>query len=94
MAKLTKINHVAIVVSDIEESLKFWRDAMGIDLHHVEDVPSQKAMVAFLPLGDSEVELVNPPLMIPAWRNSSRKRAVGCITSASRWTISPRNSRS
>lgn len=60
MAKLTKINHVAIVVSDIEESLKFWRDAMGIDLHHVEDVPSQKAMVAFLPLGDSEVELVKP----------------------------------
>jgi methylmalonyl-CoA/ethylmalonyl-CoA epimerase len=60
MAKLTKINHVAIVVSDIDESLKFWRDAMGIDLHHVEDVPSQKAMVAFLPLGDSEVELVKP----------------------------------
>jgi methylmalonyl-CoA/ethylmalonyl-CoA epimerase len=60
MAKLTKINHVAIVVSDIDESLKFWRDAMGIDLHHTEDVPSQKAMVAFLPLGDSEVELVKP----------------------------------
>lgn len=60
MAKLTKINHVAIVVSDIDESLKFWRDAMGIDLHHVEDVPSQKAMVAFLPVGDSEVELVKP----------------------------------
>lgn len=60
MAKIKKINHVAIVVGDIDESLKFWRDAMGIDLHHVEDVPSQKAMVAFLPVGDSEVELVKP----------------------------------
>ncbi len=60
MAKLTKINHVAIVVGDIDESLKFWRDAMGIDLHHIEDVPSQKSMVAFLPLGESEVELVKP----------------------------------
>lgn len=60
MAKLKKINHVAIVVGDIDESLKFWRDAMGIELHHLEDVPSQKSMVAFLPVGESEVELVKP----------------------------------
>ncbi|MBP9041036.1 MAG: methylmalonyl-CoA epimerase [Anaerolineaceae bacterium] len=60
MAKLKKINHVAVVVSDIDESLKFWQDAMGIELHHVEDVPSQKSMVAFLPIGESEVELVKP----------------------------------
>ena len=60
MAKLKKINHVAVVVADVDESLKFWRDALGIELHHVEDVPSQKAMVAFLPVGDSEVELVKP----------------------------------
>lgn len=60
MAKIKKINHVAIVVGDIDESLKFWRDAMGIELHHVEDVPSQKSMVAFLPVGESEVELVKP----------------------------------
>ena len=60
MAKLKKINHVAIVVGDVDESLKFWRDAMGIELHHVEDVPSQKALVAFLPVGESEVELVKP----------------------------------
>jgi methylmalonyl-CoA/ethylmalonyl-CoA epimerase len=60
MAKITKINHVAVVVADIEASLGFWRDALGLDLHHVEDVPSQKAMVAFLPTGESEVELVQP----------------------------------
>ncbi len=60
MAKIKKINHVAVVVGDIDESLKFWRDAMGIELHKTEDVPSQKSMVAFLPVGESEVELVKP----------------------------------
>lgn len=60
MAKITKINHVAIVVSDIEQALGFWQDALGLELDHVEDVPSQKAAVAFLPLGGSEVELVQP----------------------------------
>ncbi len=60
MAKITKINHVAIVVPDIEGALSFWRDGLGLELHHVEDVPSQKSQVAFLPLGESEVELVRP----------------------------------
>lgn len=60
MARITKINHVAIVVPEIDEALKFWRDGLGIDLHHVEDVPGQKSQVAFLPLGESEVELVRP----------------------------------
>jgi methylmalonyl-CoA/ethylmalonyl-CoA epimerase len=60
MAKVTKINHVAIAVPDIEEALIFWRDALGLELQHIEDVPSQKAIVAFLPAGDSEVELVKP----------------------------------
>jgi methylmalonyl-CoA/ethylmalonyl-CoA epimerase len=60
MAKITKVNHVAIVVADIEQALGFWRDALGLELDHVEDVPSQKAAVAFLPVGDGEVELVQP----------------------------------
>ncbi len=60
MSKIKKINHVAIVVGDIDQALTFWRDALGLELHHVEDVPSQKAVVAFMPVGDSEVELVKP----------------------------------
>jgi methylmalonyl-CoA/ethylmalonyl-CoA epimerase len=60
MAIVKKINHVAVVVSDIDASLLFWRDALGLPLHHVEDVPSQKASVAFLPAGEGEVELVKP----------------------------------
>lgn len=60
MVKMKKVNHVAIVVADIEEATKFWRDTLGIALHHVEEVPSQKSKVAFLPVGDTEVELVQP----------------------------------
>ena len=60
MSTVKKINHVAIVVADIDQAVGFWRDALGIRLDHVEDVPSQKAKVAFLPVGDSEVELVQP----------------------------------
>ena len=60
MPKLTKINHIAVAVTDIEEALNFWQDGLGLVVDHVEDVPSQKAVVAFLPVGESEVELVNP----------------------------------
>ena len=55
-----RIAHIAIVVEDIEGALGFWRDALGLPLAHVEDVPEQRATVAFLPTSESEVELVKP----------------------------------
>jgi len=60
MAKVTKINHVAIAVSEMDDALHFWRDMLGMEVAKVEEVPSQKASVAFLPAGDSEIELVRP----------------------------------
>jgi methylmalonyl-CoA/ethylmalonyl-CoA epimerase len=60
MPNITKINHIAIAVADLDGAMTFWRDALGLKVDHVEDVPSQKAVVAFLPCGDSEVELVKP----------------------------------
>ncbi|MEN6530756.1 MAG: methylmalonyl-CoA epimerase [Anaerolineaceae bacterium] len=60
MSQIKKINHVAIVVRDIDESLKFWETTLGLKLHHIEDVPSQASKVAFIPVGDSEIELVQP----------------------------------
>ena len=60
MAYVKKINHIAVAVNDIEGALSFWRDGLGLDVDHIEDVPSQKAVVAFIPVGDSEVELVKP----------------------------------
>lgn len=60
MPKVKKINHVAVVVDDMEKALSFWRDALGMELHELRDVPAEKSQVAFLPLPGSEVELVMP----------------------------------
>jgi methylmalonyl-CoA/ethylmalonyl-CoA epimerase len=60
MPKVKQINHVAVVVEDMEKALAFWRDALGMELHELRDVPAEKSQVAFLPLPGSEVELVKP----------------------------------
>ncbi len=60
MPKIKRIDHIAIVVEDIDSALGFWREALGLELDHVEDIPEQKSIVAFLPAGGSEVELVKP----------------------------------
>lgn len=60
MPKITAINHVAVVVENMETSLAFWRDALGIQLHELRDVPAEKSRVAFLPVAGAEVELVMP----------------------------------
>lgn len=60
MPEIKKINHIAVAVNDIESALPFWQEALGLALDHVENVPSQKASVAFLPVGGSEIELVQP----------------------------------
>ena len=60
MTGIIKINHVAVAVSDIDQALSFWQEALGLELVKSESVPSQQAMVAFLPVGESEIELVKP----------------------------------
>src|SRR4030067_1003884 len=60
MPKIKRIDHIAIVVQDIEAALGFWRGPLGLELDHIEDVAEQKSIVAFLPTGGSEVELVKP----------------------------------
>ena len=60
MPQIKAINHVAVVVEDMEKSLAFWRDALGIELHELRDVPAERSRVAFLPLAGAEVELVMP----------------------------------
>lgn len=60
MPKVKQINHVAVVVDDMEKALSFWRDALGMELHELRDVSAEKSQVAFLPLPGSEVELVKP----------------------------------
>ncbi len=60
MIKIKKINHIAIAVENIEKALTFWQDTLGLRLDHIENVTNQNAKVAFLPIGEGEVELVQP----------------------------------
>jgi len=75
--KPIKINHVAIVVQDIDAALNFWEQTFGLELDRVEDVPSQKSKVAFLPLGESEIELVQPTTSDSGLANFLEKRGEG-----------------
>ncbi len=56
--KPTAIDHIGIAVASIDEALKFWERSLGIKCTGVEEVAEQKVKTAFLPLGDTEVELL------------------------------------
>lgn len=60
MPKIKRIDHVALVVEDIGDALAFWQDCLGIRLDHQQNVPQEHSSIAFLPVGDSEIELVQP----------------------------------
>ena len=60
MFSILKIHHVAIVVDDLDDSLSFWRDALKLELEHIEDISEQESLVAFLPVGRSDIELIKP----------------------------------
>jgi methylmalonyl-CoA/ethylmalonyl-CoA epimerase len=55
-----KIHHVALIVRSIEEALGLWRDTLGLELETVMDIPSDRVRIAFLGVGESKVELVEP----------------------------------
>lgn len=58
-----RIDHVAIIVRDIEQALVFYRDTLGIEPHEVKEVPTEQVRIAFLPMGGpggSELELIEP----------------------------------
>jgi methylmalonyl-CoA epimerase len=55
-----KINHLGIATKGIDEALKFWEDALGLEKVHIETVEDQKVRVAMLPIGESRIELLEP----------------------------------
>lgn len=55
-----KINHLGIATKGIEEALRFWEEALGLENVHTETVEDQKVRVAMLPLGESRIELLEP----------------------------------
>jgi len=57
---LNKIEHIGIAVTSIEESLPFYTEVLGLELVGIEEVPDQKLRVAFLKIGQSNIELLEP----------------------------------
>ncbi|MCL1991615.1 MAG: methylmalonyl-CoA epimerase [Spirochaetes bacterium] len=53
-----KLDHIGVAVSNMEESLKLYTELLGLELHGTEVVEEQKVKVAFLPVGDTEIELL------------------------------------
>ncbi len=55
-----KINHIAIVVEDIERALAVYRDVIGLPLEHIAEEPAEEVRIAFLPTSSGEIELIQP----------------------------------
>jgi methylmalonyl-CoA epimerase len=55
-----RIDHIGIVVEDLEAALHVYETALGLPLAQISEVPDQQVKVAFMPLGESNVELVQP----------------------------------
>ncbi len=53
-----KIEHIGIATEGIEASLRFWRDCLGLEVAHTEEVEEQGVRVAMLPVGDTRIELL------------------------------------
>lgn len=53
-----KINHIGVAVKDLEEAIRFYRETLGLEIEGIEEIKEQKVKVAFIPLGESRIELL------------------------------------
>ena len=55
---ITRVDHVGIAVKNLDEMIKFYTETLGLKANGTETVEEQKVTVAFMPVGDSELELL------------------------------------
>jgi methylmalonyl-CoA/ethylmalonyl-CoA epimerase len=60
MPNIRSLDHIAIATDDLEASLKFYEEQLGIKASHTEDLEDRGIRVAFLPVGDTRIELITP----------------------------------
>jgi methylmalonyl-CoA/ethylmalonyl-CoA epimerase len=58
--RLGRIHHVAVIVERLDPALAFWRHAVGLELEVVQEMADDRVRIAFLPIGESKIELVEP----------------------------------
>jgi len=74
---IKNINHIAVIVPDLEGALNFWEGALGLKLARTESVPEEGVDVAFLPIGGSNVELLKPTVADTGVARFLEKRGAG-----------------
>jgi methylmalonyl-CoA epimerase len=75
-----RIDHIAIIVRNIEQALSFYRDTLGLVPGEIKEVPSEQIRIAFLPLGGpggSEIELIEPTTSDSSLAKFLEKRGEG-----------------
>jgi methylmalonyl-CoA/ethylmalonyl-CoA epimerase len=56
-----KLNHLAIIVDDMDAALRFWRKSLGLSqAREIETLPDEAVDVAFLTVGNAQIELIKP----------------------------------
>lgn len=60
MVKYLKVDHIGIAVKSLDKAMKFYRDILGLELIHVEEVPQENVKVAMFKVGETYIELVEP----------------------------------
>lgn len=71
-----KIDHIGVAVVSIDDALAVYR-ALGLEEKHREEVPAQKVVTAFLPAGESRIELLEPTSEDSPVATFLRKRGPG-----------------
>jgi methylmalonyl-CoA/ethylmalonyl-CoA epimerase len=60
LQRLGKVHHVALIVRSVEDALGLWRDMLGLELETVMEIEQDRVRIAFLGIGESKIELVEP----------------------------------
>jgi len=74
---ITRIDHVAILLPELTEGIGFWADVLGLSPEKVEELPEQQVKIAFLPVGDSHIELLAPTELTSGVARYLQKRGPG-----------------
>jgi methylmalonyl-CoA/ethylmalonyl-CoA epimerase len=72
-----KIEHIGVATRSLDDSLKFWRDALGLQVTHTEVVEEQGVRVAMLPVGEPRIELLEPTRVDSPVAKFLEKRGAG-----------------
>ena len=75
--KLKRINHIALVVPQLKTAKKFWVDVMGLSLDHEAHIAEQQVDVAFMPIENSNIELLQPTDLTSGVAKFLNKRGAG-----------------